>query len=112
VVGIIDGAFVDFQGSITNIIIPNSVRTIATHAFAHNTNLCSIAIPNSVTKIGQDVFKKSINLKKIYLEEGSPLTDECFYDSYHVNLHPNCKIIRTKFENGLPVIPLDEKNNE
>ena len=112
VVGIIDGAFVDFQGSITNIIIPNSVRTIATHAFAHNTNLCSIAIPNSVTKIGQDVFKKSINLKKIYLEEGSSLTDECFYDSYHVNLHPNCKIIRTKFENGLPVIPQDEKNDE
>ena len=109
VVGIIDEAFVDFQGCITNIIIPNSVRTIATHAFAHNTNLCSIAIPNSVTKIGQDVFKKSINLKKIYLEEGSSLTDECFYDSYHVNLHPNCKIIRTKFENGLPVIPFENK---
>ena len=111
VVGIIDGAFVDFQGCITNIIIPNSVRTIATHAFAHNTNLWSIAIPSSVTDIGQDVFKKSTNLKKIYLEEGSSLTDECFYDSYHVNLHTNCKIIRTKFENGLPIIPPESENN-
>jgi hypothetical protein len=109
VVGIIDEAFVDFQGCITNIIIPNSVRTIATHAFAHNTNLLSITIPNSVTNIGYDVFKKSTNLKQIYLEEGSPLTNECFYDSYHVNLHPNCKIIRTKFENGLPVIPSENK---
>lgn len=105
VVGITDEAFVDSQGCITNIIVPNTVRKIGAHAFAHNTNLWSIAIPSSVTDIGQDVFKKSTNLKKIYLEEGSSLTDECFYDSYHVNLHPNCKIIRTKFENGLPVIP-------
>ena len=111
VVGITDEAFVDSQGCITNIIVPNTVRKIGAHAFAHNTNLWSIAIPSSVTDIGQDVFKKSTNLKKIYLEEGSSLTDECFYDSYHVNLHPNCKIIRTKFENGLPIVPPKSENN-
>jgi hypothetical protein len=39
------------------------------------------------------------------------ITNECFYDSYHVGLHPDCKIIRTKFENGLPIIPPESENN-
>ena len=39
----------------------------------------------------------------IYLEEESILTDDDFYKDGR--LRPECKIIRTKFENGLPVIP-------
>jgi hypothetical protein len=46
----------------------------------------------------------------IYLEEESILTDDDFYKDGR--LRPECKIIRTKFENGLPVIPLENEVEE
>jgi hypothetical protein len=76
--------------------------------------LLSVAIPNSVTNIGPNIFSGSMNLQYLYIEEGCRFTDEWFYDVYHGGgcLTPNCKIIRTKFENGLPVIPLENEVEE
>ena len=110
VVGITEGAFGSSWHSYTNIVIPKSVTYISYQAFAYNTNLLSIAIPNTVTNIGYSAFKRSNNISTIFLEEGSIFEDKHLYNDR--DLTPNCKIIRTKFENGLPVIPLDEKNNE
>ena len=87
----------------TNIVIPKSVTYISYQAFAYNTNLLSIAIPNTVTNIGYSAFKRSNNISTIFLEEGSIFEDKHLYNDR--DLTPNCKIIRTKFENGLPVIP-------
>jgi hypothetical protein len=107
VVGIVDGAFKGNKHNIQSIIIPNTVKNIQYGAFRNNTNLLSVAIPNSITNMGSGVFYNSSNLARIYLEESSSLSNEIFYDVYRggTGLHPNCKIIRTKFENGLPVFP-------
>ena len=109
VVGIVDGAFRGNHLNIKNIIIPNSVRHIEYGAFRNTTNLLSVVFPNTITNMGSSVFYNSPNLATIYLEEGSTFANEIFYDVYHggTGLTPNCKIIRTKFENGLPVIPLE-----
>ena len=76
-------------------------------SFLENTNLVSLVIPYSVTNLKTSSFSKSTKISKIYLEEGSPLTDDNFYLRWGkgAGLRPECKIIRTKFENGLPVIP-------
>ncbi len=103
VVGITEGAFGSSWHSCTNIVIPKSVTYISYQAFAYNTNLLSIAIPNTVTNIGYSAFKRSNNISTIFLEEGSIFEDKHLYNDR--DLTPNCKIIRTKFENGLPVIP-------
>ncbi len=109
VVGIVNGAFAESNQSITNIIIPNTVKIIQFGAFSYNTNLLSVAIPNSVTNISKSAFSGSSNMQTVYLEEDSILNNNNFIDSkypiHEKGLHPNCKIIRTKFENGLPVIP-------
>ena len=103
VVGITEGAFGSSWHSCTNIVIPKSVTYISYQAFAYNTNLLSIAIPNTVTNIGYSAFKRSNNISMIFLEEGSIFEDKHLYNDR--DLTPNCKIIRTKFEKGLPVIP-------
>ena len=113
VVGIVDGAFRGNRHKIQKIVVPDTVKHIQYGAFRNNTNLLSVAIPNSITNMGSGVFYNSSNLINIYLEEGSLFSNEIFYDVYHggTGLHPNCKIIRTKFENGLPVIPPESENN-
>ena len=109
VVGITEGAFGSSWHSYTNIVIPKSVTYISYQAFAYNTNLLSIAIPNTVTNIGYSAFKRSNNISTIFLEEGSIFEDKHLYNDR--DLTPNCKIIRTKFENGLPIIPPESENN-
>ena len=113
VVGIVDGAFRGNRHKIQKIVVPDTVKHIQYGAFRNNTNLLSVAIPNSITNMGSGVFYNSSNLINIYLEEGSLFSNEIFYDVYHggTGLHPNCKIIRTKFENGLPIIPPESENN-
>ena len=115
VVGLVNGAFANSNQCVTNIIIPNTVKIIMPGAFSYNTNLLSVAIPNSVTNIRPSAFSGSTNMRTVYLEEESLLKEENFkYPKFGVHekgLHPNCKIIRTKFENGLPVIPKEEQPN-
>ena len=107
VVALAPYAFAGNYADVTNIVVSSSVKFIGNDAFGYNTNLFSIVIPSSVTNVGSCAFSGSINLCKIYVEDGSTLEDEWFYKVYNDggDLTPNCKIIRTKFENGLPVIP-------
>ena len=109
VVALAPYAFAGNYADVTNIVVSSSVKFIGNDAFGYNTNLFSIVIPSSVTNVGSCAFSGSINLCKIYVEDGSALEDEWFYKVYNDggDLTPNCKIIRTKFENGLPVIPLE-----
>ena len=109
VVALAPYAFAGNYADVTNIVVSSSVKFIGNDAFGYNTSLFSIVIPSSVTNVGSCAFSGSINLCKIYVEDGSTLEDEWFYKVYNDggDLTPNCKIIRTKFENGLPVIPLE-----
>lgn len=115
VVGLALGSFSIDAGSFpTNIVLSNTIKIIDHMSFLENTNLVSLVIPNSVTNLKTSSFSKSTKISKIYLEEGSPLTDDNFYLRWGkgAGLRPECKIIRTKFENGLPVIPLENEVEE
>ena len=46
----------DETTEITNLIIPDSVKSIGNYAFRHCDGLTSVTIPNSVTSIGNDAF--------------------------------------------------------
>jgi hypothetical protein len=59
--------------SLTSIVIPNSVTSIGTSAFYGASSLTSIVIPNSITSIGSYAFQYS-GLQNITFEEGAQLT--------------------------------------
>ena len=71
--GIAGAAFINCSG-LTNVVIPNSVTSIGSHASAYYegcgafegcTGLTSITIPNSVTSIRDDAFSGCTGLKSI-----------------------------------------------
>ena len=49
------------------IILPDSITTIALHAFSGNTTLTKIVIPDSVTEINDFAFKNCKNLSEVIL---------------------------------------------
>ena len=59
-------AFKDCK-SITNIVIPSSVKSIGFNAFSGCSNLESITIPSSITSVGMMAFN-CINLKNVYYD--------------------------------------------
>ena len=55
----------DENTEITNLVIPNSVTSIARDAFLECESITSVEIGNSVTEIGQEAFKKCKNLSSV-----------------------------------------------
>lgn len=55
------------QTEIKNVVIPDSIISIESSAFAICNNLKEIIIPNSVKMLGKDVFSNSQNLKVVKL---------------------------------------------
>ena len=100
VTSIWDCAFLGYSG-LTSITIPDGVTRIGGAAFGDCSGLTSITIPNSVTSIGDSAFSGCSRLVIIYLDEDSKLTDVDFYEK--ANLNKDCKIIRTKFQDGRPI---------
>ena len=64
VTGIGEDAF-NYSGSLTSVVIPNSVTSIGERAFDLCTGLASIEIPNSVTSIGNYAFRSCTALASI-----------------------------------------------
>ncbi len=60
-----------FKGctSVSEIIIPESVRTIGSQSFGQCSSLTSILIPNSVTSIGANCFRDCSKLSEVTLSE-------------------------------------------
>ena len=56
-------------------VIPNSVTSIAYHAFYMCTGLTSIEIPNSVTSFGGQAFYGCSGLTSLVVEPGNPIFD-------------------------------------
>ena len=79
------GAF-SYSNYLTNVEIPNSVRTIGDHAFASCTSLQSIVIPNSVESLGRCAFHTCSALTNAVVGNSVPLIDEyCFQYCYSLN---------------------------
>ena len=74
-----DSAFM-FCTSLTSITIPNSVTSIGDKAFKGCTSLTSITIPNSVTMIGNEAFSFCESLTSITIPNGvTKIGYEAFY---------------------------------
>ncbi len=56
-------------GSLTSIIIPDSVTSIGNNAFYGCSSLTSIAIPSSVTSIGDSAFESCYGLETVTINE-------------------------------------------
>ena len=56
--------------SLSTVTIPNSVTSIGGYAFSYCRNLSSIIIPNSVTSIESSVFRECSNLSSITIPDG------------------------------------------
>ena len=70
VTSICDNAFSNSEqsGKLTSVTLPNSLRSIGSHAFSFNYSLTSITIPEGVTSIGSYAFYDT-SIKSITLPE-------------------------------------------
>lgn len=66
---IINGILIDGQTCSGDVIIPDSVTSIASSAFENRTGLTSIAIPDSVTNIGYSAFSYCSSLTSIEIPD-------------------------------------------
>ena len=69
---------------ITDLIIPDGVKSISTRAFYGCSGLTSVTIPNSVTNIGGSTFKNCTGIKNVYSEIQNPfaISDDAFEGIY------------------------------
>ena len=51
-----NGVLKGYNGTSTNVIIPDGVKKIGESAFVHNSVIQSITVPNSVTEIGEQAL--------------------------------------------------------
>lgn len=61
--GFKDVPWYSYADSVISVIIPNTVTSIANHAFRNCSSLTSITIPDSVTSIGDGAFGRCTGLK-------------------------------------------------
>lgn len=67
---IIDGVLVKYNGTSSNVVIPDDVTSIGEEAFWHCHNLTKVIIPNSVTGIGEQAFGYCSKLTSITIPDG------------------------------------------
>ncbi len=65
---------------VTDLVIPDSVTSIASLAFSGCTSLTSVTIPDSVTSISDDAFSGCYNLKAVYITDIAKWCAIGFYD--------------------------------
>ena len=65
---------------ITNLVIPNSISSIAPIAFYHCSSLTSVTIPNSVTSIGESAFSNCSGLTSVKIPNSvTSIGERAFY---------------------------------
>ena len=92
---------------VTDLIIPDSVTTIAHWAFAGCRSLASIIIPESVASIGDSVFFNCTGLSSIIIPEGlTTIGYKAFYGCENLN-----KIVLPNSVTSLGLDVFDETSN-
>ena len=71
----LNGILRGYNGSAIDIVIPETVTSIADYAFYGNTDIISVSIPTGVTSIGSYAFRYCSNLESVTFAEGSQLTN-------------------------------------
>lgn len=66
---------------LTQITLPNTLKTIGARAFAQ-ANLSEIIIPDSVTEIGENAFESNYDLRSIILGNGLTTIKKCAFMTY------------------------------
>ena len=61
--------------SLTDVIIPDGVKTIGKSAFEGCVSLLNVALPNSLEKIGEDAFYGCDKLINVAIPDGTKLTE-------------------------------------
>lgn len=95
------GAAAFYNSNLTDILIPNSVRSIEEEAFNWCGELLSITIPSSVEKIGEGALEFNLSLKKITVDEKNKNYSS---DAYNV--------LFNKEKTELIRYPIDNERNE
>lgn len=60
-----------------NIVIPDGIHSIETHAFTERYNITNVVIPSSLTNIGYSLFSRCPNIKRFEIDPANPV----FYSS-------------------------------
>ena len=88
VVGIVNNAF--YSENLTSVTIPNTFRSIPSHAFAHCSKLTRVNFPNSISSIGDGAFYKCTSLMEIELPNSVILVgDSAFRHTGYYNKQPD-----------------------
>jgi hypothetical protein len=65
-----DGVLVEYYGKESNVVIPDTVTSIANEVFFGNNTIKSVTIPKSVTSIGDMAFYECTSLSEVVLNNG------------------------------------------
>ena len=79
----LNGVLRGYNGSAIDIVIPDTVTSIADYAFYGRNDIISVTIPTGVTSIGSSAFYGCSNLKSVTFAEGSQLTSIGYYAFYN-----------------------------
>ena len=75
-----DGVLISYEGTDTELVVPEGITAIASWVFQHNDNYKSITLPYSLKKIGPYNFYYCKNLEKVVFEEEvGEIDHDCFY---------------------------------
>ena len=86
-------AFANLHHAILNIIIPNGVTTIESHAFEECNNILCVSIPNTVTSIGEKAFYNCKGLTYINIPTNATIGKDAF---------TNCDKLKIDYETEQP----------
>ena len=77
-----DGILVAYKGHSSEVVIPNSVKTIGAGVFEGNTRIKKVTIPDNCRKIGEDAFNGCQKLASIDLPDNlEVIEDRAFKDT-------------------------------
>jgi hypothetical protein len=100
---ILDGVLIKYNGSDSDVVIPDGVTAIGDDAFSECHSIESVFIPSSVTSIGWYAFSMCESLRSIYIPDSVTSIDENAFDG--------CKSLESvTIPNGLTEIRRDTFN--
>ena len=89
-----------YNGTETDLTIPEGVTTLSKELFKSNTSITSIRIPEGVTSLGTQSFFQAVNLREVWLPDslqGNTITAQTFYNVsavFHANAgSPAAKVL-------------------